>query len=101
MDAGGCYIARRHKATVEDAVGHFGRDGNGPGRAKRAPGGRRSVDDPISDPDFRTLATFRRELCRFLQFSEFAALTQGLSPQQHRALLAIRGSDGQRMTVGE
>ena len=59
------------------------------------------MDDPISDADFRTLATFRRELRQFLRFSEAAALAQGLSPQQHQALLAIRGADDQQMTVGE
>ncbi|WP_210528592.1 MarR family winged helix-turn-helix transcriptional regulator [Rubellimicrobium arenae] len=58
------------------------------------------MDEPISDSDFRTLATFRRELRQFLQFSEAAALSQGLSPQQYQALLAIRGADGQQMTVG-
>jgi DNA-binding MarR family transcriptional regulator len=59
------------------------------------------MDEPISDADFRTLAAFRRELRQFLQFSEAAALAQGLAPQQHQALLAIRGAEGQQMTVGE
>jgi DNA-binding MarR family transcriptional regulator len=59
------------------------------------------MDDAISDADFRTLASFRRELRQFLQFSEAAAQSQNLSPQQHQALLAIRGSEDQQVSVGE
>jgi DNA-binding MarR family transcriptional regulator len=40
----------------------------------------------------RTLADFRFELRRFLQFSESAALAAGLQPQQHQLLLQVAGA---------
>src|ERR1017187_2146233 len=48
----------------------------------------------IAGPDFllRTLADFRFELRRFLQFSECAALEAGLQPQQHQLLLQVAGA---------
>lgn len=49
---------------------------------------------PLSDQDYRSLATFRRELRRFLAFSEGAARSAGLTPAHHQLLLAIRGHDG-------
>lgn len=39
-----------------------------------------------------TLAEFRYELRRFLQFSEHAALDAGLQPQQHQLLLQVAGA---------
>ena len=52
--------------------------------------------------DFRALASFRRELRKFLAFSEQAAAAGGLTGQQHQALLAIRGlSERGEMSVGE
>jgi DNA-binding MarR family transcriptional regulator len=39
-----------------------------------------------------TLAEFRFELRRFLQFSESAALRVGLQPQQHQLLLQVAGA---------
>ncbi len=39
-----------------------------------------------------TLAEFRFELRRFLQFSEGASLEAGLQPQQHQLLLQIAGA---------
>ena len=59
------------------------------------------MNDEVSDEAIRTLAAFRRELRIFLHFSEAAALEAALSPQQHQALLAIQGSEGKEMTVGE
>ncbi|WP_343504801.1 MarR family winged helix-turn-helix transcriptional regulator [Alloyangia pacifica] len=56
---------------------------------------------PVSDEVTRTLASFRRELRGFLRFSELAALTESLSPQQHQALLAIHAAQDHAMTVGE
>lgn len=51
--------------------------------------------------DFRALADFRYEIRRFLNFSEHAARAAGLEPQQHQALLAIKGlPPGRRPTVG-
>ena len=51
---------------------------------------------------YETLAAFRYELRQFLRFSEVAALAAGITPQQHQALLAIKGFPGRdRVTVGE
>ncbi|HUC18135.1 MAG TPA: MarR family transcriptional regulator [Acetobacteraceae bacterium] len=44
--------------------------------------------------DYRTLAGFRHLLRRFLGFSEAAARESGLTPQQHQALLGIKGFPG-------
>lgn len=41
--------------------------------------------------DYEVLARFRFQLREFLAFSEAAALEAGLTPQQHQALLAIKG----------
>jgi DNA-binding MarR family transcriptional regulator len=51
---------------------------------------------------YETLAAFRYALRRFIHFSETAAETAGITPQQHQALLAIKGFPGRdRVTVGE
>jgi DNA-binding MarR family transcriptional regulator len=56
----------------------------------------------ISKADYETLAAFRYALRQFLRFSEEAAETVGLTPQQHQALLAIRGFPGrEHVTIGE
>jgi DNA-binding MarR family transcriptional regulator len=56
----------------------------------------------VADSDYRHLAEFRRELREFLHFSETAARAARLQPQQHQALLAIRGFSRDRsMPVGE
>src|SRR5690242_18049446 len=56
----------------------------------------------LKSADYRTLAEFRLLLRRFLTFSEEAARKSGLSPQQHQALLAIKGFAGdQTPTVGD
>ena len=49
---------------------------------------------PVTSPDslLKTLADFRFELRRFLQFSECAALKAGLQPQQHQLLLQVAGA---------
>lgn len=55
----------------------------------------------ISQKDYEALAGFRYALRKFLRFSEQAAREAGLSPQQHQALLAIRGfPQGEAVTVG-
>jgi DNA-binding MarR family transcriptional regulator len=46
----------------------------------------------VSDHLLSTLAEFRFELRRFLQFSESAAAEAGLHPQQHQLLLQIAGA---------
>lgn len=45
----------------------------------------------LQPSDFALLADFRYELRRFSLFSESEAQAQGLAPQQHQALLAIKG----------
>ena len=54
----------------------------------------------LADRDYLLLAEFRYALRRFLAFSEQEAAACGLTPQQHQALLAIRGSDEREVTVG-
>ncbi|MCC2594820.1 MarR family transcriptional regulator [Pusillimonas sp. MFBS29] len=52
--------------------------------------------------DYQTLAQFRLTLRRFYAFSEAAALQEGLKPQQHQALLAIKGISGTSLpSVGD
>jgi DNA-binding MarR family transcriptional regulator len=55
---------------------------------------------PLTDADFAALSSFRHALRRFLQFSADAAASAGLTPQQHQALLAIRGGAGHELLVG-
>lgn len=56
----------------------------------------------ISKSQYENLAAFRFALRKFLRFSEDAAGAAGLTPQQHQALLAIKGFPGRdQVTVGE
>jgi DNA-binding MarR family transcriptional regulator len=56
----------------------------------------------MDEKDYVALASFRRSLRSFLAFSEQAARAAGLTPQQHQAILAIRGFSARRgMTVGD
>jgi len=48
----------------------------------------------ISKSHYESLAALRHALRRFLNFSEDAARQSGLTPQQHQALLAIKGFPG-------
>lgn len=48
----------------------------------------------ITKPEFERLARFRRALRQFMRFSELAAREEGLTPQQHQMLLAIKGMPG-------
>ncbi|HXU32941.1 MAG TPA: MarR family transcriptional regulator [Thermoanaerobaculia bacterium] len=59
------------------------------------------MPEPVSDEQFRMLARFRASLRRFLRFSEEAARAAGLTPQQHQALLALRGGPDEPMTIGQ
>jgi DNA-binding MarR family transcriptional regulator len=45
-------------------------------------------------PSLRQLADFRYQLRKFLRFSERAARSNGLTPQQHQLLLGIAGFTG-------
>lgn len=56
----------------------------------------------ISRLEYETLANLRYSLRQFLRFSEDAAHTAGITPQQHQALLAIKGfPERDCVTVGE
>jgi len=48
----------------------------------------------VSPATYRELARFRYELRRFLRFSEKAARSAGVTPQQHQLLLGIAGFTG-------
>ncbi|SRR5579883_108412 len=44
----------------------------------------------LTNDDYLALGEFRYRIRRFLHFSEFAARQEGLEPQQHQLLLAVR-----------
>ncbi|GJE43255.1 MarR family winged helix-turn-helix transcriptional regulator [Methylobacterium soli] len=52
-----------------------------------------SQDEALTQADYAALAAFRQALRRFLAFSKAAAQQAGLPPQQHQALLAIKGAE--------
>jgi DNA-binding MarR family transcriptional regulator len=55
----------------------------------------------LTSADYRALAAFRYELRRFLAFSEQAARSVGIEPQQHQLLLAVEGLPlEQQPTIG-
>lgn len=56
----------------------------------------------ITLSQYRSLAEFRYQLRRFLHFSEQAARSVGLEPQQHQLLLTLKGLPvGRTATVSE
>lgn len=58
--------------------------------------------EEITQAEYQALAEFRYQLRRFLHFSEQAARSAGLEPQQHQLLLAIKGlPEGRTSSVGE
>jgi DNA-binding MarR family transcriptional regulator len=66
----------------------------------RAPQDRSSAH--LAGPEFDTfvaLAAFRRALRQFLKFSETAAETAGVTPQQYQALLVIKADADGRVTI--
>ena len=64
--------------------------------------GKRQIGGGADAVDYEALAQFRFQLRRFLSFSEAAARNAGLTPQQHQALLAIKGfSSAHPLSVGE
>lgn len=54
----------------------------------------------LTDDDYVALADFRHALRQFLAFSEGRAAECGLTPQQHQALLAIRGAGAAPVSIG-
>jgi DNA-binding MarR family transcriptional regulator len=56
----------------------------------------------LTKAQYEMLAAFRYALRRFIHFSEAAAQAAGITPQQHQALLAIKGFPGRDyVNVGE
>jgi DNA-binding MarR family transcriptional regulator len=45
----------------------------------------------LESSEYRKLEEFRFQIRRFLSFSEAAARASGIEPQQHQALLALKG----------
>ncbi len=58
-------------------------------------------DDAFPNSDYAVLAAFRRDLRRFLRFSEKAAEEAGLTAQQYQVLLALRATSDGQLSVGE
>lgn len=54
----------------------------------------------LTDADYAALAEFRHQLRRFQAFSEDRAAECGLTPQQHQAMLAIRGAAPALVSIG-
>ncbi len=54
----------------------------------------------LTDADYAALADFRHALREFQAFSERHAAEFGLTPQQHQALLAIRGAPAGAASIG-
>lgn len=56
----------------------------------------------ITKAHYETLAELRYALRQFLRFSENAAQAAGVTPQQHQAMLTIKGFPGRdHITIGE
>jgi DNA-binding MarR family transcriptional regulator len=56
----------------------------------------------LGSEEYRALADFRYQIRRFLHFSEQAAGNEGIEPQQHQMMLAIRGLEAaDAPTVGQ
>lgn len=54
----------------------------------------------LTEADYMKLADFRYAFRRFLEFSEREAAKEGLTPQQHQALLVIRASPEGAANIG-
>ena len=55
----------------------------------------------MTDAEYRVLARFRFALRVFLRFSEDAARTAGLTPNQHQLMLAVRGFPSGEPTISD
>lgn len=56
---------------------------------------------PTREPDYERLLDFRKELRRFLRWSEESARNVGLTPAQHQLLLAVKGHPGEAPTISD
>lgn len=54
----------------------------------------------LAKADYEALAAFRLALRRFQAFSDSAIREKGITPQQHQALLAIKASPDERLSIG-
>jgi DNA-binding MarR family transcriptional regulator len=71
-------------------------------RIENGTGAASSSEADLTGADYRALGGFRYQIRRFLHFSEQAARAEGLEPQQHQLMLAIRVLDGpDGPTMGE
>jgi DNA-binding MarR family transcriptional regulator len=69
---------------------------------RRSSDRRRTVRPTSDTAALRDLAWFRYNLRKFLRFSEHAAKSHGVTPQQHQLLLGIAGyAEGGRATVSQ
>jgi DNA-binding MarR family transcriptional regulator len=60
------------------------------------------ADPDLTPQQYRDLAEFRRQIRHFLHFSEAAAKSAALEPQQHQLLLAVQGlPSGVKPTIRE
>lgn len=60
------------------------------------------MDGDLALDQYRDLAEFRRQIRRFLHFSEATAKDHGIEPQQHQLLLAVQGlPEGVKPTIRE
>jgi DNA-binding MarR family transcriptional regulator len=60
------------------------------------------ADHALSADQYRDLAEFRRQIRRFLHFSEVTAKEHGIEPRQHQLLLAVHGlPEGVKPTIRE
>jgi DNA-binding MarR family transcriptional regulator len=56
----------------------------------------------VTQSDYRALADFRYQICRFLRFSEQAAQAEGLEAQQHQFMLVVQAaSQEEAPTIGQ
>lgn len=56
----------------------------------------------ITKEDYEALATFRYHLRQFVRFSEEGARMLGITPQQHQAMLAVKGQrEREWASIGE
>jgi DNA-binding MarR family transcriptional regulator len=57
--------------------------------------------DALDVPEYQKLEELRFQIRRFLHFSETAARASGIEPQQHQALLVLKGiQSGRAPTIG-
>jgi DNA-binding MarR family transcriptional regulator len=62
----------------------------------------RDLSERPSQEDYEALSDFRYSIRCFLEFSENAARAEGLTPQQHQALLTVKGFPPQTaVTIGD